>query len=466
MLDLNADITPLYGAKYNPRYIDDDDLSTLAESIKTLGLVKPLIARGDLLVAGHQRTKALKLLGVTRAAVYKLPQETTVYDEIRFNQLHNGTDMDSGDEQCRISGLAGKSGFNVVPACQVKGNMRSRMAYVRREISEMILKYGPWGGCVATESGEVIHCAQYALASISVNSPLTVYVIPDEKAALYKKYLSRTYGVFSYDHLERKTYVQTYAQMMRLRKGCRKDNKSRLYEEHVLPWLASQPNVKNLRGIDFGSGQGDYAAAMRARGFNFLDVELFRRKGAGNTIDIASVHRMITALCVSVAEHGPFDYVVCDSVLNSVDCLEAENAVLTLICGLCKPGGTLFFSGRRVEFELAGLKLKRSGSSKSILYFMDENNFTAKYRKGAWFYQKFHSRADVLAIADRFNLKVISHGDQGSSFQVRSTVTDTQAPADLISAITYEFELKMPDNNPLGRSRDVLKALGLVRGDD
>ncbi|EKU4728648.1 MULTISPECIES: ParB N-terminal domain-containing protein [Citrobacter] len=92
MLDLNADITPLYGAKYNPRHIDDKELELLADSIKFLGLVKPLIARGDLLVAGHQRTKVLQRLGINTAAVYKLPRETTVYDEIRFNQLHNGTD--------------------------------------------------------------------------------------------------------------------------------------------------------------------------------------------------------------------------------------------------------------------------------------------------------------------------------------------------------------------------------------
>lgn len=212
MLDLNADITPLYGAKYNPRHIDDKELELLADSIKFLGLVKPLIARGDLLVAGHQRTKALQRLGINTAAVYKLPRETTVYDEIRFNQLHNGTDMDSGDERCRIEGLSGKQGFCVVQAGQISGNMRSRMAYVRREICEMILKFGPWGGCVAIESGEVIHCAQYALASRSVNSPLTVYVIPDEKKPLYERYLKKSYGVFSYEHLQRNTYIQTYAQ--------------------------------------------------------------------------------------------------------------------------------------------------------------------------------------------------------------------------------------------------------------
>ncbi|EBI7018652.1 nuclease, partial [Salmonella enterica] len=73
MLHLNYDITNLRGAEYNPRFIGDDDLSRLAESVTELGLVKPLIVRGDLLVAGHQRTKALRRLGITHAAVYTLP---------------------------------------------------------------------------------------------------------------------------------------------------------------------------------------------------------------------------------------------------------------------------------------------------------------------------------------------------------------------------------------------------------
>ncbi|MBE5683819.1 methyltransferase domain-containing protein, partial [Pantoea agglomerans] len=365
MLNLQHDITPLRGAEYNPRHIDDEQLNALAESITVLGLVKPLIARGNVLVAGHQRTRALRKLGVSHAAVYELPRDTTVYDEIRFNQLHNGTDMDSGDERCVISGLGEKSGFCVVPASAIAGNLRAKMAYVRREMSEMILKYGPWGGCVATQSGEVIHCAQYALASKSINVELTVYVIPDEKKTLYKKYLDQTYGVFSYSHLEKHTYVQTYAQMMRLRAGARKGNCSRLYERLVIPWLSKQPDSGQLRGIDFGSGQGDYSRMLRARGYNLIDVELFRRKGAGNALDMSSIKSMIARMCESLITNGLFDYVICDSVLNSVDSPEAENAVLTFIKSLCKPGGIIFFSGRCLEFEVASMGYSQSASKKS-----------------------------------------------------------------------------------------------------
>ncbi|STL19003.1 Uncharacterised protein [Escherichia coli] len=77
--------------------------------------------------------------------MYVLPCETTVYDEVRFNQLHNGTDFDSGDERCRVSGLEDKHGFVQVSASQISGNMRAKMAYVRKNIAELVIKYGPWG---------------------------------------------------------------------------------------------------------------------------------------------------------------------------------------------------------------------------------------------------------------------------------------------------------------------------------
>ncbi|MEL6029441.1 hypothetical protein RQL66_011440 [Citrobacter freundii] len=63
-------ILPRYTVpKYNP-HIDDKELELLADSTGFLGLVKPLIARGDLLVAGINEPKALQRLGINTAAVY------------------------------------------------------------------------------------------------------------------------------------------------------------------------------------------------------------------------------------------------------------------------------------------------------------------------------------------------------------------------------------------------------------
>ena len=68
---------------------------------------------------------------------------------------------------------------------------------------------------------------------------------------------------------------------------------------------------------------------------------------------------MIDTLVDDLKTRGRYDYVICDSVLNSVDSVEAEWSVLTVLKGLCKAGGSIFFSGRsRGELETV-LKHKR-----------------------------------------------------------------------------------------------------------
>jgi ParB family chromosome partitioning protein len=91
----------LEGAEYNPRRIDESTLADLRKSLERLGVVKPIIVSGKLLVAGHQRTRSMRALGWTHAPAIVLG-DISVADEIRVNQLHNGTDFDSGDENCTV----------------------------------------------------------------------------------------------------------------------------------------------------------------------------------------------------------------------------------------------------------------------------------------------------------------------------------------------------------------------------
>jgi ParB family transcriptional regulator, chromosome partitioning protein len=461
MLDLNADITGLRGAEYNPRRINEDDLTALAGSITTLGLVKPLIVRGDLLVAGHQRTKALRHLGISRAAVYRLPSETTLYDEIKFNQFHNGTDVDNGDEQAKIIGGFDKPGWHQADIRKLSANWRAGMSIVREDICQLIQRFGPWGGVVATMQGEIIHAAQYALAARAKNVPLTVHVLPDDRVDLARKLLARQYGVFSYDNLERKTYIQTLAQMNRLRAGegsdAKRDQKSTLYETLVMPFALAN---KNLRFIDFGSGHGDYASAMRRRCFDFADVELFRRKGASAVLDGTAVNLMIDKLCSDLREHGRYDVVVCDSVLNSVDSLEAEAAVMTMINSLCKLGGTVFFSGRTMESVHSRLNHTKTvnTSSRRGVEFLDEHGFTALYRNGVWFYQKFHDVEGIKRLCIDHGLVIEKRTNAGTSWQVQARKSLHSSEGTLYPAIDFEFNLPFGEEKRIGRHEDVKAA--------
>ncbi len=457
MLKFDYDITDLHGAEYNPRKITEEDLAILAQSIKELGIVKPIIVRNKLIVAGHQRTKALLKLGIKTAPVYILPNNVTTYDEIRFNQLHNGTDMDSGDEEAVIEGGFTQLGFNIVESSRIRGNFNSRLAVVRKEICDLIMTYGPWGAVVATKSGEIIHCAQYALASCITRKPLTVYVIEDGYKEKYSRYLNKKYGVFSYDHLKKETYIQSFAQMYRLREGnSEKMNKSTLYETMVIPYLIKNPTA---RAIDFGSGQGDYALMLRKKGYSIHDVELFRRKE--NSLNVTEINRLIDKMIRDLERYGPYDVVICDSVMNSIDSDEAETSVVKVLNLLCKMGGQMFISGRSRESVDAFLRLKKLGGMKRYIEFVDDKGYTALYRKGTWFYQKFHTEEQVKELIQSHGFKIEIHERKRSrtSWQVSSIKTREMPLDELLQSIDFEFNLPIGNSHRLNRHMDMRKVV-------
>jgi ParB family chromosome partitioning protein len=209
-------INEIRGAEYNPRRIDKDALQRLQVSLAALGCCKPIIVRHQTIVAGHQRTKALRAMGITTAPVYLLAAETNLADEVLFNQLHNGTDMDLGEEDAKVPVPPGTEGYYTVKPTDIVGNMRSSGASIRAEIMRLISKYGPWGACVAKPNGDIIHAAQYALACRATNLPLLVYVLREDQVEAAHTYLPAKYGEFCYDSLERNTFIQSFAS----RSGC------------------------------------------------------------------------------------------------------------------------------------------------------------------------------------------------------------------------------------------------------
>lgn len=68
-----VEIKKLKRAKYNPRKISKKELQKLTESIKTYGLVQPIVVNKDYtIIGGHQRVEACRQLGVTDVDVYRL----------------------------------------------------------------------------------------------------------------------------------------------------------------------------------------------------------------------------------------------------------------------------------------------------------------------------------------------------------------------------------------------------------
>lgn len=458
-LNLNFEIADIKGAEYNPRRIDEDAITRLQHSLKVIGCAKPIIVRGQTIVAGHQRTRALRAMGVTSAPVYVLPAESNTYDEVRFNQLHNGTDLDLGDEHVRVvGGLSGKSGFVHVPAAGLSGNLKASGANIRHEIMSLLLKYGPWGACVANETGEVFHAAQYALSCKILNKECLVYVVPRETEAKARELLGAQYGVFSYDNLPRNTFIQTFAQMFRLR-GKVRDNKSPTYEEHVMPWLARN---RAARVLDFGCGQGDYVASLAAKGYAIQGMEFFRRAKDADAIDVKAVNAMVDHLISELKARGRFDAVVCDYVLNSVDSQQAEDDVLACLATFCKRGGMVFFSGRTKERldwqETMTSNIKTNGNQRYI-EFLDDTGLSALYRKGEWFYQKFHSEADVQALCDRHGFALQKKTKTATAWQLTAVNAGSISPEQAAQALDREFNMPLnKSGRRLGRHEDIKEA--------
>lgn len=448
MFEPNFAIADLRPADYNPRAITEESLVELEASLKTLGIVKPVVALQDgLIVAGHQRTKAATRAGLTHTPVCFLSKKPNVQDEIRFNQLHNGTDLDSGDENAWVE-PATEPGFALSPL--VKGDHRSHGAATRSELAKMLTAYGNWGGCVAAMSGEILSGGSYALAAAAVHYPVRVCYVPVEHEQLVRDIFAKSYGKYDYQKIERRTYIQTHAQMYRLRGGVR-ENASPTYQ-----WLL-EVATKQDRILDFGCGQGDYVAALKKQGYKIQGMEFYRRDGSA--LDVAASQRMIDVLILALRTKGLFNIVICDYVLNSVDTKQAEDDVMACVNAFLKPGGTAFFSGRTMSrIENAGNATRATQKARNA-EFLDADNLSGLFRGGEWFFQKFHSKEDVEGI-------VLSHFRDDTKFDYRVKTTAWQAKVtkakqapDIEGGIAREFDLPLPNDKRFGRSAEVYSVL-------
>lgn len=147
-------------------------------------------------------------------------------------------------------------------------------------------------------------------------------------------------------------------------------------------------------------------------------------------------------------------------MLNSVDSIRAERDVLLTLNALCRPGGLVFFSGRRSEFNADALRAKVSARRKSHgrrVQFTDRHGFSGNFRHGEWFFQKFHNRRQALALGGRFIGPGI-YDLSKSSWRIRA-INERRHPAGATeAALSREFDLPLPGNRRFGRSQDILNA--------
>ena len=462
-------ISSLRPAAYNPRRISEAEFAKLQESVRTLGVVKPVIVSNGTIIAGHQRTKAMTATGLTETPVHLLGP-VSLTEEIRFNQIHNGSDLDESDD-LGVTVPRLDPGWHVISPSNVRVSNRLAPGAIRRkEMLRLLAKHGPWGGAVALENGWIISSADYAACCQQLGLPTHVFVLPNAMEETARSYLSANYGVYSYDHLPRTTWAQALAQMNRLNGGGRRELRSRTYEYAVIPNV-----TKKERILDFGAGKLAYVKRLSAAGYRIRGLEFYLQRAGG--IAHAEVQRHVDRVLDDLRKEGPYDTVVCDSVLNSVDSTEAEEAVLLTLSGLCRLGGKVIFSGRSLHSEVVRLgnrKCVEKTHTRRQINFLDGERISAIFSRGVWRYQKYHDVEHIRALTERFigkryeirdsNGRAVQKGPINSTGWSVVAINERPASPEAIEGgLRFEFDLPLPGGKRYGRADDIVAATPWIR---
>lgn len=452
----------LIPADYNPRKLSEGAFDDLKKSLIELGQIKPIIVREDnnIIIAGHQRTKAMKAIGWEECDAFVL-DGLNMQDEARFNQLHNRTEYEVS-EKAPILKIKSKlkEGLNKVSPKDVTIVNKGRLAYINNALSLLVAKYGSFGMPIADPDGNIRISSAYAMSSVLCNVPLLVYVMPEHKVEIAIKYFSKEYGAFNYDSIKRKTYIQSLAQMNRLRKGAGKILGSRLYDKMIIPYLEKQQDGKKLRIIDFGAGHYAYAELLKSRGYNIHRVDPYHRKqtgkkGAGN-IDFNVNKKDFLEICRDISTNGLYDIVICDSVLNSVDTIEAWNDVVNTCHALLKDGGMLFIAGRRRGKQRDAGTSEISISDTKTVYFLDDKGMTANFRSGQWFFQKFDNEEEQEYIYLRVGKLMLKQMDD--SYRMAIKKTNKIPYKEAVDSLRREWNMLLPNNKRYGLGDNIENA--------
>ena len=446
------DIKP---ADYNPRRISDEQIEQLKGSISKIGFVIPVLVnkKNNVIVAGHQRTKTSRLLGIKEVPVMYV-DKMDIGDEIKFNQIHNVVDASSKDIPILTNSEYEKERFILIDHKDI--TQSDTMVTCVKEICKLLVKYGNVLSCVICRN-QVLLGNEYVNACKLLNIDINAYICDDAKFDDINFYFRQEYGKYYYGDIEKHTYVQGLAQMHRSTEEVegKRSNKSKLYETMVLPYLQSH-QVDTI--LDFGCGKGAYIQ-MLSKKKKAVGVEFYNNNG--KQINITKGNRQIDDLIEHLKSEKTFDVVVCDSVLNSVDSMEAEESVLGCLNLFCKD--RMFISGRCLSFIEGRKNLKRDvGNTLRYLDFLDGDNFTANYRQGQWYYQHYHTQEDFEKQLEKFGFVVVRSNWVGASFQVECRKVRELEKEAYIKAVDFEFNLPLPNGKRYGRNEDVKKALTLA----
>lgn len=448
-----TDIKP---AAYNPRKISEVAFEELQGSLRTLGFILPIIVNKDnmTIVAGHQRTKAAKAVGLDCAPAY-LVQNIDIESEILFNQIHNGIEMEPKEHSKFIGKRETDKFYEDLRGEEFE--VKETNAVLVNEMSKLIVKFGD-ALCAIVCGDEVVFGNNYIKAAICLNIPIHCYILDGSHKQEFDYYFGKDYGVFCYDHLERKDFVQGLAQPPR--SGGVKW--SVLYRTVVNPMLKKHEAEKeDFKILDFGCGKALFINKLKKEvGYRkSIGLEFFNHNRVG--ISIEKGHEMIDKFFAFYKKYGKFDFTICDAVVNSVNTQKAEDYVFTILNLVTKMGGTICVSGRSKEHMLKNLNMKKSTTDVINVKFFDDNGLTGCMFEGQWFYQKFLTKEQVDKIFDKFGFKCEMRYLKTGYWGFGATKVRELSKEEYIAAVDYEFNLNLPNKQSYNRHEEAKEVFGL-----
>lgn len=436
----------LIPADYNPRKISQNSFQILKYSLKKFGLIKPVIAnKNGIIVAGHQRTKAMKAIGITECPIFLLDKQVSVADEIKFNLMHNS--IETNTSKIRINQET-KEGFNLIKNENIELIQKGKGIYIK-EICKLLSKYEDFDSCIIDENGEIIENSDYVLSCKLLGKNLIAYkLIEDSKE--FKEILKTDFGNYSYEALNIKPYVQTHCQMSRNNEKIG----STLYKEYVIPNIKKSDSI-----LDFGAGKMLYVNLLHKQGYNVLGYEPYYKLKGTEKLNISEVINQINKIKMQIKSKGLFDVVVLDSVLNSITSNNYEKYVLT-VCNAClKRNGVCYIGTRNKNFILGMQNNKKATDDTRLIEFLDNDNYSATFRKGVWTLQKFHTKETLNKLLKKFFKEVEISGEKGSQLYAICKKPIKIEKKEIKKALEEEFNIVYPNNFRHNKHKELIETI-------
>ena len=325
----NYPIDEIKPAKYNPRSISPEAFEKLKMSL-SYGICKPLIInKQNVIIAGHQRAKAAKAIGLKTVPVFISEKKIPLSHEIQFNLVHNRLENELGLVKIlNADEIPGGCFYRIEPD-RISVSQFDSPAYIV-EAKKLLLQYGEYGSIIISSDGTVVHNVDYAVACKHLAISPLVYKLEDQNRV---NLLLQQYGIYDFTNIPNHEYAQTLVQPNRTDSAAW----SYLYETYVIPKID-----KSLKILDFGAGKGYYYRKLKNEGYNISAYEPFPRRKKENAIDVKQVITYIEDVYSKLLMQGLFDVVVLDSVLNSVTNDVLQEYVLASCNSLLSPNGVLF----------------------------------------------------------------------------------------------------------------------------